>query len=287
MEFIDIAPYVRYARTLHIDGNFSQSSVIPYDARLFYTCAGQGTIEVNKKSYFMTKGTMLVINSGVGYRIKAPENYVKYLALNFDFTQSAGKINIPIPPDIPSLFNFSNIIDHVQFEDMPEFNTCVYSTEQPAVQNTLVKIIYEYKNRLINYNLKMSCLLSEVLIECTRHLLFNRISKSSTVNDILSYISENYRFAVTNKELADKFHLNPNYISRIVKKCVGMPLHQYVLHLRIMLAMEMLESTTLNVNEIAAYCGFCDVYYFSRYFKAITGMPPSNYKGRQHISKHQ
>jgi YesN/AraC family two-component response regulator len=47
---------------------------------------------------------------------------------------------------------------------------------------------------------------------------------------------------------------------------------------RIELAKHMLESNCLTVGEVAELCGFSDVYYFSKVFKGICGIPPSKWK---------
>lgn len=40
----------------------------------------------------------------------------------------------------------------------------------------------------------------------------------------------------------------------------------------------MLDSTDMNINQIAAKLGFEDSYYFSRLFTKIMGMPPTAYR---------
>ena len=46
---------------------------------------------------------------------------------------------------------------------------------------------------------------------------------------------------------------------------------------RVERAKKMLESGIFRLDEIAAACGFANVYYFSTVFKAVTGTPPSRY----------
>jgi AraC-like DNA-binding protein len=40
----------------------------------------------------------------------------------------------------------------------------------------------------------------------------------------------------------------------------------------------MLEMKNLTESEIAELCGFSDIYYFSKVFKQICGVPPSRWK---------
>jgi len=50
---------------------------------------------------------------------------------------------------------------------------------------------------------------------------------------------------------------------------------------RIEQAKQLLSYSELSVTEIAERCGFKSLYYFSKYFKKITGMPPNEYRKRE------
>jgi transcriptional regulator GlxA family with amidase domain len=57
-----------------------------------------------------------------------------------------------------------------------------------------------------------------------------------------------------------------------------MPPHRYLLELRIKHAKELLATTGLNLQEIAAYCGFADIHHFSKAFKKAIGLPPGEFR---------
>lgn len=42
-------------------------------------------------------------------------------------------------------------------------------------------------------------------------------------------------------------------------------------------ATEMLETGVFSIGEIAEKCGFYDIYHFSKYFKSIMKVTPSNF----------
>ena len=54
--------------------------------------------------------------------------------------------------------------------------------------------------------------------------------------------------------------------------------NQFLIDHKIALAKKMLAAGELSVQEIAEFCGFADVYYFSRLFKKETGLPPTDYR---------
>jgi AraC-like DNA-binding protein len=55
------------------------------------------------------------------------------------------------------------------------------------------------------------------------------------------------------------------------------PPNRYIILQRIEYTKSLLETRRLTVNEVAAHCGFSDVYYFSKTFKQICGISPSKW----------
>ena len=58
---------------------------------------------------------------------------------------------------------------------------------------------------------------------------------------------------------------------------MGMTIVEYRDALRLELAKELLLSGFLSVKETAYELGFCDVYYFTKFFKAHADMTPGEY----------
>lgn len=69
-------------------------------------------------------------------------------------------------------------------------------------------------------------------------------------------------------------YCSPATFRRLFRAYTGMSPLQYVNHLKIRKATSMLRSGMYTVTETAAILGFSDVYYFSRYYKKITGHSP-------------
>ena len=54
--------------------------------------------------------------------------------------------------------------------------------------------------------------------------------------------------------------------------------NRYITLKKIEYARELLSTGSFSVSEVAEICGFCDVYYFSRVFKTVTGVTPREWK---------
>jgi len=278
MLFSEINPYIRYARYENLDENFRFDESVALDARLFYAVNGYGKIKVNGKDYTMTPYSLLIINSGIPYTYCQAESSISYIALNFDYTQAAVSHRLPIPPVSRDKFTKDMLLDAVNFDDAEFLSGVLYIREIPSIHQKLSEIVNEYTKKLLYYETKIGHILAECLSDALRQLKAkNTVNKQCTGN-ILSYIQDHFNHTLTNASLGEKFGYHPNYINQLIKGATGMSLHQYVIHLRMICAVNLLENTSLPVGEIALRCGFCDIAYFSQYFKKYFGISPSKYR---------
>ena len=94
------------------------------------------------------------------------------------------------------------------------------------------------------------------------------------------YMEENSDREVTLDEVADHVFLSKWYFSKLFKKELGKNFNDYMTVLRIERAKRMLrEQPTLRNYEVAEKMGFSNVRYFSKLFKSIAGVTPSEYRG--------
>lgn len=92
------------------------------------------------------------------------------------------------------------------------------------------------------------------------------------------YILENYRsHDFDYKKLCEVSGFKYTFFSELFKKAYNMTPVQAVTKMRIDYAKELLVTDRYSVSEIAGFCGFENVYYFSKVFKKQTGFSPSKY----------
>jgi AraC-like DNA-binding protein len=279
MQLVEMKPYVRYARYLNLAADAGFTPHIAYDTRLFYVYEGSGFMEAGGMEYQMREGSVLIIHSGVEYYLKPPEKLIRYLAVNFDYTFGHSQNKIPIGPQKRNLFVPEKTVEDVRFEDAAYFNEVLYLNNMQQIAHKLVALEHEYTHRQKFSELRAGNLLSEVLIECAREAeSLGSASAQQTAEQIVSYLHENFVATITNQDVAELFGFHPNYISSLIKEYTGMPMHRYLTHLRLLHAAKLLDEGTLSVTEVAEACGFRDIYYFSKYFKKMMGISPTDYR---------
>lgn len=89
----------------------------------------------------------------------------------------------------------------------------------------------------------------------------------------------------TTRELAEIAGISEAYLKRLFNERFGMPPKKYMIRMRINHASELLCLGHYTVTEVAEMSGFSDVYFFSRQFKAYTGLTPTEYSLRSLTSR--
>jgi YesN/AraC family two-component response regulator len=98
------------------------------------------------------------------------------------------------------------------------------------------------------------------------------------IEKALKYIHSNFKQKLPLQLVASYVFLNPQYLSRIFKKEVGVSYTDYVNKLRIEYACKLLETTNYPAYRIASECGFTDPSYFNRVFVQQMDMTPKAYR---------
>lgn len=105
-----------------------------------------------------------------------------------------------------------------------------------------------------------------------------KTSSRYIIKEITDYIKYNYNEKLMINDLAQKFFLNPSYLSGLFKEETGKPFTAYLVECRLKKAVELLENTELSSSEISAQVGYEDYFHFSKLFKKHIGISPSNYR---------
>lgn len=95
---------------------------------------------------------------------------------------------------------------------------------------------------------------------------------------VMEYLKENYNKDIACIDLTDRFHFTVDYLIRKMKKFCGITPWQYIQHLRIENAKELLENTDYTLATISNYVGYNDLSVFYKAFRKHTGTSPGTWR---------
>ncbi len=102
---------------------------------------------------------------------------------------------------------------------------------------------------------------------------------SPTMQRVINHILQNMNDTdLTLQSTADALSLNKSYLATLFKKETNKTFTNFVNTKRLEHAIFLLNSTDMQIQEIASNCGIPDVTYFTRIFKAEKGMTPTQYR---------
>lgn len=77
--------------------------------------------------------------------------------------------------------------------------------------------------------------------------------------------------------LSIAFSLNSQYINRMIKKSIGIPISKYIIQCKIEKSIQLLR-TNMSATDIACSLGFYDYSHFHKSFTQCTGISPGQFK---------
>lgn len=105
------------------------------------------------------------------------------------------------------------------------------------------------------------------------------VENQELITEIKNYLIKNYNSNITLDDIAQKFNFTPSYIIKMYKRSTGETPMKYVIGMRIATAKQLMhDNPAMEVKQISEYVGYFDQHYFSRIFKSITGVSPSEYR---------
>ena len=132
--------------------------------------------------------------------------------------------------------------------------------------------------RDMRINEKLSELLT-LLMEQSWHPGDGALSRKRVeLEKVKIYLDEHFTERIRLDDLSDRFFINKYYLTRIFKENYGATISHYVLSKRITRAKQLIRFSEMTMDEIAAAVGMNDANYFSRAFRKVEGMSPSEYQ---------
>ena len=138
----------------------------------------------------------------------------------------------------------------------------------------------------IDEHLVKNCL-EFLLIECVKpadksiidsnYPIIGKGETAKVATAVLDYLSQNIHKNISLEEVADELFFSVSYVKTAFKKHTGKPIMQAFNELKIKRAQKLIKKG-LHFAQIAKELGFSSEQYFSKVFKSVVQMTPSEYK---------
>lgn len=109
-------------------------------------------------------------------------------------------------------------------------------------------------------------------------------AKEALMEAFQTALEENFLTLRKPADYADLLHLNPNTFTKRCKKHFGKTPTSLIQERLVLEAKKLLHLTRKSIKEVAYQLNFEDEYYFSRFFKKMTGVSPQLFREKTGIS---
>ena len=232
------------------------------DYQLLYIAAGKAHFHFDGKEQIVTAGHMVL------YRPKEPQKYEYY---GEDQTEVYWVH-----------FTGGNVKNILRSYGLTDDKRVFYCGSGLDYQNLFRTMINELQMCKENYEEVLETYLRLIFIMLKRY--FANATKSDNarvveeIDKATMYFNEHYSEDISIDEYAQNNHVSVSWFIRNFKQCTGSTPMQYILSKRIYNAEILLHDSTYNVTEIAEIVGYDNPLYFSRIFKKVKGISPSEYR---------
>lgn len=97
------------------------------------------------------------------------------------------------------------------------------------------------------------------------------------VNIVVNFLKTNINNNISFEDVCRFSNLGKTNLKMIFKEKTGTSVMEYYKSLKVHEAKNLIRETDLNFTQISETLGYTSIHYFSRHFKKVTGMTPSEY----------
>ena len=272
--------------------------------------SGIGKFTVGKKHFkrtfpifdllYVTSGTLFMMENGIPYEVKSGQ----YLLLTPGLEHSGHKnsqeetmfywlhFTIEHAYEVGTkqeihwgeiYLKEGDFVQPAQFQfHIPKFGQIRH---EDFVKRLFENIISIQDSRIPEYLLKQQIYFQELLIQLQKEAMSIPSATERICEDAISFIQKNYHEEIKMEDIARELHFHSDYITRCMQKVVGLSPTRYLNQYRITQAKRLLASTNDKIMVVSRNVGISDHTYFSKLFKKIEGISPSEYRQFVHRGK--
>lgn len=240
-------------------------------------CLGGGSkFNISLREYEIVPGRMVIVlpNQIIEHRWFSPDFKAIFFAVSKNLLEALPKVG-----NVLSLFFY--LKDYPCFDLTPHEQDIIreyYSFIRKRLKNkedlyrreVVIGLMQGFFFELCNiFNSHAPTAAATVKNKSRKEYIFERFYKS---------LIESYQSERSVKFYADQLCLTPKHLSGVVKEVSGKTVGEWIDELVILEAKALLNSSSMNIQEIADRLNFANQSFFGKYFKHYTGMSPKEYR---------
>lgn len=179
--------------------------------------------------------------------------------------------------------NVKNILRHYE---IPLDENVFYSGSTASYTSLFKEMIHEFQTTGVGYTEMLEMYLRQLFVIIQRTRQEKKPTMSSYLQDEMEYARryfiDHYNENINIEEFAQSRNMSISWFLRNFKQSTKLSPMQYILNIRMNNAVSLLETTEYNVTEISTIVGYDNPLYFSRVFKKMKGVSPSDYRKTLH-----
>ena len=147
-----------------------------------------------------------------------------------------------------------------------------------SANKNIKRIFHDTVEAKLSGNEHKAGLLSELLL--CELMTENNLAEQNPISDrIINTIRRSPEKFFSNKELAEKLDVSVKTAENKFKSTCGITIHQYILKFKAEQAVSYFKNfPEMQIKEVAYNLGFYDEYHFSKQFKKVMGVSPTEYR---------
>ena len=102
-------------------------------------------------------------------------------------------------------------------------------------------------------------------------------SDTEIFNRVVDYLENHINATVTIEQICKDNLIGRSQLQKIFKERCNLGIIEYFSLMKVNAAKEMIRTNRMNFTQISEQLGYSSIHYFSRQFKKVTGMTPSEY----------
>ncbi len=273
----EINPFIRLVHVFGYQSSLYREFAVAVDNRCFFVRAGAIEIGFVEGSLRITSRQMVLIPAGYPYKFISLSADAEVLGINFDYTRVAAHKKTQITPILLDRFTPEALAEGKCQIDQAALQSVLYLSNAARFSEIMESIEIEFKSGRVLSDAALSAKMKQFIVEVV-DLKNSGGFSAETVKELLLYIRLHCTERISNEEIGQALRFHPNYLNRLIRQHTGKSLHAYLVHCRVLHAINLLQTTSLTIEEIAIASGFGDPQQFSKAFRREMGYTPSAFR---------